>query len=91
MDNGAPEDATGQLVDGTPLNGVDDLAQAIASDADYAICMAKQMLTYAVGRSFNEADAKAYAAGVDVPVKDGTWPDLVHAVVNSQARLCPRR
>lgn len=90
LDNGAPVDASGQLVDGTPINGVEDLAQAIASDADYAICLGKQMLTYAVGRSFSETEARAYAAGVGVSVKDGTWPDLIHAVANSQAFLTRR-
>jgi hypothetical protein len=85
MDNGAPVDATGQLADGTPLAGAKDLAQAVAKDADYAICVAKQMLTYAVGRSFSSTEAKAYAAGIGVPAKDATWPDFIKAVVKSEA------
>ena len=90
MDNGAPVDASGQLADGTPLSGAKDLAQAIAADADYPICLAKQLLTYGVGRSFSAPDAKAYAASVGLAVKDGTWPDLLRAVVKSQAFLTRR-
>lgn len=85
LDNDAPVDATGQLADGTPLTGAKDLAQAIAKDADYAICVAKQMMTYAVGRSFASKEAKAYAAGIGVPAKDATWPDFIKAVIKSEA------
>lgn len=84
-DNGGLVDTTGQLADGTPLSGVEDLARAIAADADYAICVAKQVLTYAVGRSFNSTSGKAYAAGVGVPMKDGTWPAFIKGVVHSEA------
>lgn len=84
-DNGGLVDTTGQLADGTPLRGVEDLARAIAGDADYAICVAKQLLTYAVGRSFNTTPGKAYAAGVGVPMKGATWPRFIKAVVQSEA------
>lgn len=85
MDNGVAVEASGQLADGTPVNGARELAEAIASDADFAICVAKQMLTFAVGRSFGTPAGKAYAAGVGVAVKDGTWPDLLKAVIKSEA------
>ncbi|HEX2876447.1 MAG TPA: DUF1585 domain-containing protein, partial [Polyangiaceae bacterium] len=70
---------------GTPVNGPADLAQAIATDADFPICVAKQLLTYAIGRSFSSFEAKAYAAGVGVRMKDGTWPEFLKAVVRSEA------
>ncbi|MGK3990802.1 DUF1592 domain-containing protein [Sorangium sp. So ce136] len=85
MDNGAPVDASGQLADGTPLAGHEDLAAAIANDADYAICVAKHLLTFAVGRSFSAEEAKAYAAGIGVTMKDATWPEFIHAIVQSEA------
>jgi hypothetical protein len=47
-------------------------------------------LTYAVGRSFGSKEAKAYAAGVGVPAKDGTWPELIKAIVKSEAFLTRR-
>jgi hypothetical protein len=84
-DNGVPVDSGGVLADGTPVNGPADLAQAIATDADFPICVAKQLLTYAIGRSFSSFEAKAYAAGVGVRMKDGTWPEFLKAVVRSEA------
>lgn len=85
MDNGGQVDASGQLADGTPLSGHEDLVRAIAKDADYAICLAKHLLTFAVGRSFSHPEAKAYAAGVGVTMKDATWPELIEAVIKSEA------
>lgn len=85
VDNGGAVDASGQLADGTPLAGHEDLAHAIANDADYAICVAKHLLTFAVGRSFSAKEAKAYAAGVGVPMKDASWPEFITAVVQSEA------
>jgi Protein of unknown function (DUF1592)/Protein of unknown function (DUF1588)/Protein of unknown function (DUF1587)/Protein of unknown function (DUF1595)/Protein of unknown function (DUF1585) len=85
MDNGGAVDSSGQLADGTPLAGHEDLARAIAEDADYAICVAKHLLTFAVGRSFSGKEAKAYAGGVGVPMKDATWPEFISAVVQSEA------
>lgn len=90
VDNGGMVDASGVMADGTPLTSHKDLARAVASDADYAMCVAKHLLTYAVGRSFSAPEAKAYAGGVGVKVKDGTWPELLHAVIKSQAFLTRR-
>ena len=90
MDNGKPVDASGQLADGTPLNSAADLAQAIAADDDFPICVAKQLLTYAVGRSFGTPAAKAYAAGIGVQGRAATWPDFIKSVVTSQAFLTRR-
>lgn len=84
-DNGGTVDASGELADGTPLTGHRDLAHAIAADADYAVCVTKHLLTFAVGRSFNARDAKSYAAGIGVSMKDATWPDLILAVAQSEA------
>lgn len=85
QENGVAVDTTGQLADGTPLADARDLAEAIAKDADYAICVAKQALTYAVGRSFSEAEARNYAGGLGVMMKDATWPAFIEAVVQSEA------
>lgn len=90
MDNGAPVDASGQLADGTPINGAADLARAIAADDDYPICVAKQLLTYAVGRSFGAPAAKAYAAGIGIQGRAASWPDFIKSVVTSQAFLTRR-
>jgi hypothetical protein len=90
VDNGAPVDASGQLADGTPINGVGDLARAIAEDDDFPICVAKQLLTYAVGRSFGAPAAKAYAAGIGIKGRAATWSDFVKSIVTSEAFLTRR-
>lgn len=90
MDNGAPVDASGQLADGTPIGSAADLAHAIAEDDDFPICVAKQLLTYAVGRSFGAPAAKAYAAGIGIKNRAATWPDFVKSIVTSDAFLTRR-
>ena len=90
LDNGVPVDASGQLADGTPINGAGDLARAIAEDDDFPICVAKQLLTYAVGRSFGAPAAKAYAAGIGIQGRAATWPDFVKSIVTSEAFLTRR-
>jgi len=90
QDNGAAVDATGSLLDGTPLDGAKSLSRAIASDADYPICVAKHLLTFAVGRSFSDPAATAYAAGIGLQKKDATWPDFLRAIARSQAFLTRR-
>jgi hypothetical protein len=82
---GAVIDTSGQMSDGTLLTGSKDLATAVATDADFAICVAKQMLTYAVGRSFSETEARAYAGGIGVKNKEGDWNGFIKAVVASEA------
>lgn len=89
-DNGVMVDATGQLADGTPLTGAKSLSEAVASDADFAICVAKQVLTYAVGRSFSAPEAKSYAAGIGVQMKAASWPDFLKSVITSQAFVTRR-
>ncbi len=87
MDNGASIDATGTF-NGTNFDGAAGLANAIANSPKFIPCMAQQALTYAVGRSFESADAKAYAAGLAAKlVAEGhaTWRGLITAVATSDA------
>ena len=51
LDGRTPIDATGQMVDGTRLDGSDSLRRALVARADvFAEVAAEKMLTYAVGR-----------------------------------------
>jgi hypothetical protein len=86
-ENGKPVDATGEL-QGTSFSGARELATLIARDSRLAGCFTKQLLTYAVGRSFrtgagsSTADAlvqHARAAG-----QQGVR-DLIRAVALSEA------
>lgn len=91
VDNGQAIDSSGVMPDGTSFKGPTDLTQWVVNDPRFLRCTTKQMLTYAVGRSFDSSDALAYVAGVAQPlVAAGTWPQLVRAVANSQAFLTRR-
>lgn len=50
-DAGVTIDASGQLPDGTPVDGAADLAHVLAADPRYATCVAEKLFTYAHGRS----------------------------------------
>ena len=48
---GMPVDVSGQLVDGTPINGVVELRQALVREPEtFARTMTEKLLTYALGR-----------------------------------------
>ncbi len=91
LDNGQQVDPSGVMPDGTTFKGPNDLAQWLVNDPRFLRCATKQMMTYAVGRSFDTTNALAYVAGVAQPLAGaGTWPQLVRAVANSQAFLTRR-
>lgn len=90
-DNSQPIDASGVMPDGTKFNGPVEIAKWVANDPRFPRCVAKQMMTYAVGRSFDNPAALAYVAGLAESVgKNGTWSQMVHAVATSQAFLTRR-
>jgi hypothetical protein len=56
-DGPAPVDASGQLVDGTPLGGPADLRQALLTRSDaFATTATEKLLTYALGRPIEYYD-----------------------------------
>ncbi len=59
-DNNLPVDATG-LMPGTgeKFNGAEDLSELLAKDPRFPACMAKQVLTYALGRKMKDGDQAA--------------------------------
>jgi hypothetical protein len=59
LDGSVPVDATGVFAD-TPFNGAAELAPLLAKDPRFAPCVAQQLLTYAVGRSFEAQDSREY-------------------------------
>jgi hypothetical protein len=63
---GTPVDASGQLVDGTPVNGAVELRQALLRDPEtFVTTMTEKLLTYAVGRGLTAADMPAVRAIVN--------------------------
>jgi Protein of unknown function (DUF1592)/Protein of unknown function (DUF1588)/Protein of unknown function (DUF1595)/Protein of unknown function (DUF1587)/Protein of unknown function (DUF1585) len=86
-DNGKPIDATGQLAGGESFDGATDLARVVAADERFVPCVMKQLMTYSVGRSFRESDAREYveALGNQTLARGGSWQDALSTVVGSVA------
>jgi hypothetical protein len=82
---GDPVDASGQLVDGTKVDGVVALRQALVRDPQVFVrTMTEKLLTYAVGRGLNATDMPAVRKIVrDAASKDYRFSALVLGIVNS--------
>jgi len=85
LDAGQPIDATGELPDGTFVDGVVDLADVLVQDPRFGRGAAEKLFTYGLGRGPTEADApwsdhlhEAYVAS------GGTLEDLLVAIVTSE-------
>ena len=84
-DGGTPIDASGQLVDGTPLNGPADLRQALLDRSDAFVTTAtEKLLTYALGRPVQYYDMPTVRAIVRRAAQnDYRFSSLVLGVVES--------
>jgi len=87
LDGKTPIDASGQLVDGTRLNGVTDLRSAMLSRKEMFVTTATQkLLTYATGRTVQYYDMPAIRAIVRRAAQnDYKFSSLVLGVVQSEA------
>ena len=87
VDGKSPVDASGQLVDGTKLNGPADLRQALLSRSDAFVTNATEKLfTYALGRPVQYFDMPALRLVVHHAAQnDYRFSSLVLGVVSSDA------
>jgi mono/diheme cytochrome c family protein len=78
-------DASGQLADGTPLNGPADLRKALLGRSDAFLTLAtEKLLTYALGRPIVDTDMSAVRAVVRQLQRDGNrFSALVVAITQS--------
>jgi hypothetical protein len=91
IDNGSPIDANTTTLEGAQLDGGIALANHVAKDPRLAWCLTKQVMTFAVGRSFEPPDARAYVRGIAEQMgATPTWAGLIKAVAKSQAFLTAR-
>jgi hypothetical protein len=68
---GTPVDASGQLVDGTRINGVVELRQALLREpATFVRTMTERLMTYALGRGLTATDMPSVRAIVRAAEKD---------------------
>jgi hypothetical protein len=82
---GAPVDASGQLVDGTKVDGVVALRAALMREPDiFVSTVTEKLLTYALGRGLTAADMPAVRAIVRDAQRDGyRFSSIVLGIVRS--------
>jgi Protein of unknown function (DUF1592)/Protein of unknown function (DUF1588)/Protein of unknown function (DUF1585)/Protein of unknown function (DUF1595)/Protein of unknown function (DUF1587) len=83
-----PIDATGQLPDGTKINGLDDLRQALVGRPDHQFVQAftENLMTYALGRSLEYRDMPAVRRIVRQAAADNyRFKSIVLGVISSDA------
>jgi hypothetical protein len=82
---GTPVDASGQLVDGTPINGVVELRRALVREPDtFVRTTTEKLLTYALGRGLTAADMPAVRTIVrDAQRDDYRFSSIVLGIVKS--------
>ncbi len=86
-DSGSKIDGSGQLVDGTPIDGVETLRNALLSRPDaFVQTMTEKLMMYAVGRASHYYDMPAIRAITrDAARNDYKFSSLVVGIVNSDA------
>jgi mono/diheme cytochrome c family protein len=84
-DDGTPIDASGQLADGTAIDGVVSLRRALLRRPEtFVSTMTEKMLTYALGRGLSSYDMPAVRAIVrGAAGRDYRFSSLVLGIVNS--------
>jgi hypothetical protein len=86
-DNGAPVDPTGELYDGTPMDGPAGLRAALLKHQDvFVLSFTESLLTYALGRRIEAADMPMVRRVVrDAGAQDLKISAFVQAIVKSPA------
>jgi len=96
MDSGFPIDASGQLVDGSAIDGVDSLRNALLSYPDaFSQTMTEKLLMYAVGRAMHYYDMPVVRTIVrEAARSDYRFSSIVLGIVHSdpfQMRARPQQ
>ena len=84
-DLGFPIDATGQLADGTKINGVDDLRKALLAHPERFVgTMTEKLMTYALGRGLEYYDIPVVRSIIRDAASDNyRFSSIVMGIVNS--------
>jgi len=82
---GTPIDSSDKLIDGTPVNGPDDLRKALASHPDQFVqTFTEKLMTYALGRNIEYYDMPAIRKIVRDAAKDNyRFSSIVMGIVKS--------
>jgi len=86
-DNGVPVDPTGELYDGTRIDGPAGLRQALLNRSDVVLLsFTESLMTYALGRQIDHADMPAVRAIVrDAAASNNRFSSFVSGIVKSAA------
>jgi len=87
-DTQTPIDATGQLPDGTPIKGLDDLKRQLVARPDHQFMQtfAENLLTYALGRGLDYHDMPTVRRIVrEAAANDYKFKSIVLGIVTSDA------
>jgi hypothetical protein len=87
LDGSTPIDASGQLVDGTKLNGAASLRQALMNRSDVFVrTMTEKLLTYGTGRALKYYDMPvARSIDREAAKNDNKFSSLIVGVIKSDA------
>lgn len=84
--DGEPVDDAGTLPDGTAFTGVVELAEVLSEGDGYSRCVTEKLMTYALGRTIDKADACTVSAiGSENVTPTSRLSDLLWAIVMSPA------
>jgi len=87
-EEGFPVDTHGTLADGRAFSGAADLGVLVRDDPRFGACLARNLLTFALGRELNEGDAcVAGVVAAHAPASSRTLAELVRAVVANPSFL----
>ena len=86
LENGQPIDSSGELAFGGTVNGVGELeAQLLAHPDRFARTLAEKLLTYALGRGVEPADAPSVRQIVSIArEKEYRFSGLICGIVTSE-------
>ncbi len=81
-----PIDASGQLANGQPINGVNDLREALLANPDqFAQVFTKKLMTYALGRTVEYQDMPTVRSVVRSAASDNyKFSSIVKGIINSE-------
>ena len=81
-----PIDSSGQLADGTPIQGVNELRQALVARPDQFVqTFTEKMLTYSLGRTVEYSDMPAVRRIVrEAERNDYRFSSIVMGIINSE-------
>lgn len=85
--SGQPIDASATLPDGTPINGPEELARALAARSDQFVqAITEKLMTYAIGRHADHRDMPAVRRIVrEAEASNYTFESIVLGVIKSES------